>query len=283
MSARLLVLGASGLLGHAVLVEARRRSPEGVHGTYRSLPPALAGTPGMHRLDLADPGAVKDLLDRLRPRTVVNCAGIVKAVCHDPYAAITVNAAAPHLVAASLRPWGGRLVQVSTDCVFSGRRGAYAETDTPDPIDLYGHTKLLGEVGAAPHLTVRTSFIGFELSSDRGLLSWLLGQRGRVQGFRGVLWSGLTADHLARHLLELAGRQDVTGLLHVAGETVDKDALLRLLAEVFGRTDLTIEAADEPRVDRSLDSGRLRRLGVVVASMAEMARDLRDWGVEQGL
>ena len=283
MKARVLILGASGLLGYPSWLEARERWGEIVHGTYRTLLPVLEGASPLHRLDLRDGEAVASLLRRLRPKVVVNCAGIVKAACDDAYSATLVNAAAPHLVAECLKPWNGRLVQVSTDCVFSGRHGGYSENDVPDPVDLYGRSKLLGEVTAAPHLTVRTSFIGFEPATARSLLAWFLGQQGRVQGYRAAIWSGLTADHLARILVDLADRPDVTGLLNVAGDAIDKDSLLRLLATVFDRADLRIVPADEPRIDRSLDASRLRQLGVRPAALPEMLRDLRRWGIEHRL
>ncbi len=280
MTTRILVLGASGLLGYPTFLEARRRHSESVRGTYRTLPSALEGMDGLHRLDLRDFSATKSLLEELRPETVINCAGIVKSVCHDPLEAITVNAALPHFLAETLGEHEGRLLQVSTDCVFSGRRGKYRETDLADPEDLYGRSKLLGEVVTDPHLTVRTSFIGFEPRTERGLLAWFLAQKGSVGGFRRAIWSGLTADRLAIVLNDLALRRDVTGLLHGSGEAVDKDTLLRWIAEIFEKRDVTIEAMDEPRIDRSLDGSKLREAGVIVPPVREMLVGLRRWQAE---
>lgn len=277
MASRVLVLGASGLLGFPTFLEARSRYGDAAQGTYRTLPEALEGVAGLHRMDLRDSAGVRRLLEELRPATVINCAGIVKSVCTDALEAIDVNAALPHRLAQGIEGWRGRLVQVSTDCVFSGRRGRYRESDAADPEDLYGRSKLLGEVLEEPHLTVRTSFIGFEPRTCRGLLQWFLAQRGSVRGFRNAIWSGLTADRLAVVLNDLAARPEVTGLLHGAGEALDKDTLLHLMAEVFEKTDVTIEGVDEPRIDRSLDGTRLRRLGVDVPPIREMLRGLRRW------
>lgn len=275
-SDRVLVLGAAGLLGYPTWLEARERWGETVQGSIRRPHPALeAGD--LHTLDLRSAEDVTALLRKLRPRCVLNCAGMVKARAGESYDTILLNAALPHLLAETLASWGGRLVQVSTDCVFSGNRGDYRENDPPDAEDLYGRSKLLGEVTEAPHLTVRTSFVGFELASRRGLLAWFLSQAGPVRGFRRALWSGLTADRLAAILVELAGRRKVTGLLHVAGETVDKDHLLRIFQEVFDHRAVSIEAVDEPRLDRSLASERLRELGISVPPLETMLRDLAAW------
>lgn len=282
MTIRTLILGASGLLGFPTFLEARRRHGDEAAGTYRTLPPALREGGGLHPIDLEDATATEALLMELRPEVVINCAGIVKSVCDDALEAVRVNAALPHLLAKILARWQGRLVQVSTDCVFSGRRGDYAEDDLPDPEDLYGRSKLLGEVVEPPHLTVRTSFIGFEPRTRRGLLDWFLAQEGTVRGFRKAIWSGLTADRLAVVLNDLAERREVTGLLHGAGESIDKDTLLRQLARVFGKENVEIEAVDEPVIDRSLDGRRLARLGIEVPTMEEMLTGLRRWGEEHG-
>lgn len=275
-----LILGAGGMLGYPTLLEARRRNGDAVYGTYRTPAPALERLPGLHRIDLRYRDAVVELLEDLRPTLVVNCAGIVKGRVDDPYEAIVVNSVLPRLVARVIDAWDGRLVQVSTDCVFSGRRGRYRETDTPDPEDLYGRSKLLGEVTAEPHLSVRTSFIGFELASSRGLLAWFLAQRGTVRGWRQAVWSGLTADALAGLLLDLAERRDITGLLHIAGEAVDKYALLHALAALFDKGDVTIEPVHHPMVDRSLSSRYLRSLGFTVPPLNDMLRGLKAWGEE---
>jgi len=166
--------------------------------------------------------------------------------------------------------------------VFSGRRGRYCEADVPDPVDLYGRTKLAGEVADAPHLTVRTSFIGLEAPPAQGLLGWFLAQQGAVAGFRRARWSGLTADALAPVLLDLAARREVVGLLHVAGDTVDKATLLQWAAELFEKANVRIEPVDEPVCDRSLTSERLRGLGVRVPPIRQMLETLAA-GVRPGV
>jgi len=272
---RLLVLGASGLLGRSVAAAAARTAGRELHlavgrGQAPGVPSAV-----IHRLDLRDVAATYAWLARLKPELVINCAGIVKSICDDGYQAALLNTLLPHLIAEALHSWGGRLLHVSTDCVFSGDRGGYEESDLAAPVDLYGRTKLAGEVTASPHLTVRTSFIGLELENAKGLLGWFFAQKGTVRGFRKVIWSGLTAPALAEILVALVERRDITGLLHVAGEPIDKFHLLILAREIFGKTDVRIEPWDEPVCDHSLQSERLAVLGIEVRSIRAMLEDLK--------
>ena len=269
------MLGATGMLGHQSFIHLEQRFGARVHGTYRSPRKALAGFQNLHALDLTDFKNVEDLLRNLKPRWVLNCAGIVKKICHDPTEALLVNATLPHFVSKILDSWGGRLLHVSTDCVFSGKRGLYTETDSPDPVDLYGKTKWMGEVASQPHLTIRTSFIGFELGTDRGLLSWFLSQKGIVRGFQNCFWSGLATPYLADLLGRLMFRDEVCGILNLPGERIDKYSLLKLIAKVFDKNDIEIQPVDEPREDKSLDPRRLRELGFSKISHEEMLAHLK--------
>lgn len=272
----ILVVGAGGLAGHEVFWEARRRHGDRVHGTYRTPRLDPKRTPNLHSLDLLDFRAVQDFILTLKPRYVINCAGIVKRICHDPYEAITVNSAFPHFLKKLLSGWGGRLLQLSTDGVFSGKKGNYSEVDPPDPQDLYGRTKLMGEVCDPPHLTIRTSFIGYELGTERGFLSWFLAQKGTVQGYRRVIWSGLTHRFLAQMVNDLLFREDMTGLLHVSGESISKHDLLLLAAEAFDKRDVEIKPVDTPAANYSLNGSKLRRYGFSVPSIREMLLELRN-------
>jgi dTDP-4-dehydrorhamnose reductase len=275
LSSRLLVLGASGLLGRSVALVAAKRRDIDLHLVVGQGQAPSVSRATTHRLDLRDTDATSAFLNKFRPDYVINCAGIVKSICKDGYQAALINTVLPHLVAGSIHSWNGRLVHVSTDCVFSGERGRYSESDLPDPVDLYGRTKLAGEVIAPPNLTVRTSFIGLESTDTKGLLAWFLMQKGTVRGFRKAIWSGLTTDALAESLVALSDRRDVTGLLHLAGQPIDKFRLLALAAEVFEKDDVRLEPVDEPCCDRSLVSQRLESLGVRVPPIREMLETLR--------
>jgi len=205
---------------------------------------------------------------------VVNAIGMVKqrATAHDPVLSITVNSLFPHRLAELCRGSGARLIHFSTDCVFSGRRGEYTEDDTPDPVDLYGRSKLLGEVADAGILTIRTSIIGRELENMTGLLEWFLGRAGtRVPGFAKVIWSGVTTNFLAAVVGKLAqASQSVDGIFHVSGPPISKYELLLALNDAFG-TATTVEPDETIVSDRSLNSDRFwSRTGLTRPSWNDM-------------
>lgn len=230
------------MLGHTLLRELTRATELDVYGAARTLegrtgcyPPELLGriTPAVdaRRID-----QVRQVLDELRPDVVVNCVGVIKQrpEVTDAVSTVALNALFPHLLAAACAQRGSRLVHVSTDCVFSGRRGGYTEDDHPDPADLYGRSKLLGETTTAPALTLRTSIVGHELTTRRSLLDWFLAQRGVVRGFTRAVYSGVTTVEFARLLREVVlPRADLTGLYHVAATPITKYELLRLVADRY--------------------------------------------------
>lgn len=237
------------------------------------LPPAQTLT-GVSAEDL---DSVKRAVSTVQPGVIVNCIGIVKQLpaARDPVPSIEVNALFPHRLAGIAAAVGARMIQISTDCVFSGRKGGYTEVDEPDPPDLYGRTKLLGETTYDHALTVRTSIVGRELNGTHGLLEWFLAQRGAVRGFTQAFFSGLTTHALAETLrLVLEKHADLHGLWHVASQPISKYDLLHEFARAFER-DIRIEADDSVRIDRSLDDRRFReKTGTVAPSWPEMIDDL---------
>ncbi|MFU8851390.1 dTDP-4-dehydrorhamnose reductase family protein [Micromonospora sp. SL1-18] len=265
MTRRVLVLGATGMLGHALLRELSEDPELDVYGAARSMegrghlyPAGLLAriTPAV---DATRFDQVRQVLDSVRPDVVVNGVGVIKQRpdVQDAVPTVMLNALLPHLLADACARLGSRLVHVSTDCVFSGDRGGYVEDDRPDPADLYGRSKLLGETTSAPALTLRTSIIGHELTTKRSLLDWFLSQDGQVPGFTRAIYSGVTTVELARLLRQvILPREDLTGLYHVAAEPVSKHDLLRLVADVYGwRGELVPD--DDFRCDRSMRADAL--------------------------
>lgn len=231
----------------AVFATFRGKAPEGA--------PFYERTEPIERVDALEFETVSDAIARARPDVVVNAIGIVKqrSTATDPVLSISVNSLFPHRLAAVCDAAGARLVHFSTDCVFSGRRGGYVEDDVPDPIDLYGRSKLLGEVAGPGALTIRTSIIGRELENMTGLLEWFLGQAGgRVRGFSRVKWSGVTTNFLARTVARLIREAPgLSGVFHLSGPAISKYELLVWLNDAFG-TKTTIEPDDAVVSDRSL-------------------------------
>ena len=282
MTRPVLVLGAHGMLGHKVVQVAAPVLD--VYATVRRAEPGLAsllGLPDDHLLPDIDLTAPLDaLFARLRPGVVVNCVGALKPVGGrlDPVVAVAVNALAPHRLASAASACGAKLIHVSTDCVFAGRRGHYHEDDVPDATDLYGRSKALGEVTDDGHLTIRTSIVGRQLRGARGLLEWFLAHRGgTVPGYRAMLFSGVTTLALGRAIVAvIADHPTLSGLVHVGGEAISKYDLLHLVNDSF-QAGVTIEPADGPPLDRSLDSSRFSALAGAAppwrAMLAEAAAD----------
>ncbi|HTU99452.1 MAG TPA: SDR family oxidoreductase [Luteitalea sp.] len=286
MSGRLLILGGTGMLGHQLWAQARERD---AFVTVRgSVPPGPADLFRDDRViegvDAYDVASAETALDRVSPKVVVNCIGLVKQLPEGklPVPTLMINALFPQRLAELCRARHIRLIHVSTDCVFSGNAGPYTEQSSPDADDFYGRTKLLGEVAAPGCLTLRTSIIGRELRSAHALVDWFLLQAGRqVQGYRHALFTGLTTVELSRAILRVVDDfPALEGLYQVASDPVSKFDLLHLLARHYG-TSVTIEPADEPRIDRRLDGTRFRTAtGYVAPSWDTMIAELagaRHW------
>lgn len=234
-----------------------------VSATFRSGSPELPEIYGSTRptigVDALDPDSVAGAFEAVRPEVVVNAIGVVKqrATARDPVLSIAVNSLFPQRLAQLCRASGSRLIHFSTDCVFSGRRGAYTESDEPDPVDLYGRSKLLGEVEGPGALTLRTSIIGRELENMTGLLEWFLGRADtRVPGYARVIWSGVTTNFLARVVGKLIRSEPaLEGLYHLSAAPISKYQLLVALNDAFG-TGTTVEREEATVLDRSLNSDR---------------------------
>jgi dTDP-4-dehydrorhamnose reductase len=227
---------------------------------------------------------VEAVLAEMKPDVVVNAIGVIKQLpeSKDVIRILTVNSIFPHRLAELGRRHGFRLVNISTDCVFSGARGDYREGDVPDATDLYGISKRLGEVTGEGSITLRTSIVGRELgTAAHSLVEWFLSNRGgAVKGFRRAIYSGfptaVLADILEMIILEFP---DLGGLFHVSSEKIDKCELLELIDRACG-AGVRIEPDDDFVIDRSLDSSRFRqKTGFSPPSWEEMieimARDAR--------
>jgi len=255
-----------------------------VSATFRSagteLPEIYGATRPIGGVDALAFDSVAKAVEVARPDVVINAIGIVKqrATAHDPVLSISVNSLFPHRLATLCRASHARLIHFSTDCVFSGRRGDYSEDDDPDPVDLYGRSKLLGEVEGAGILTIRTSIIGRELENLTGLLEWFLGRAGtRVPGFAKVIWSGVTTNYLASVVGKLAQTSPgVDGIFHLSGPPISKYDLLIALNDAFG-TATTVEPDETVVSDRSLNSDRFwSRTGLMRPTWNDMLSELAE-------
>lgn len=258
-----LIIGASGMLGNAMFRTFAADARFSVTGTVRNISSRRWFEESLQERIL--PGVEVEQADSLaaafravKPALVINCVGVVKqlAAADDPLITLPINALLPHRLAALCDIAGARLVQISTDCVFSGAKGGYVESDFPDADDLYGRSKLLGEVDYPHAITLRTSIIGHELGGARSLVNWFLAQQGPVKGFTRAIFSGLPTVVLAELVRDvIVARPELHGLYHVAAAPIAKYDLLQLVAEVYGKQ-IDIVPSDALVIDRSLDAGR---------------------------
>jgi dTDP-4-dehydrorhamnose reductase len=281
-----LVLGASGMLGNAVLrlfsesdgfaVTGSLRSANALHHFSRQLQNKL-----VCGIDVENVDDLTKLFSIAAPKVVVNCIGLVKqlAVADDPIAAIPVNSVLPHRLARLCTVAGARLVQISTDCIFSGSKGLYTEADAPDAEDLYGRSKFLGEVDYPNAITLRTSIIGHELDSAHSLVGWFLAQEGQVKGYQRAVFSGLPTVEIARLIRDyVIPHPELRGVYHVSADPINKFDLLHLVAKVYGKK-IEIVPTESLVIDRSLDSTRFRQAtGFAPKPWPDLVQAMHDFG-----
>ena len=278
---RVLILGGDGMLGHQLLKHLQPRHE--VRVTLRQDLAAYAYAGLFDRqnsydgIDIRSMERLVEVLADFRPEAVINAVGIVKqrADAKESIPSLEINALLPHRLAILCKGIGARLVHLSTDCIFSGRKGNYLESDPSDAEDLYGKTKYLGEVREPHCLTLRTSIIGRELSRHTSLLDWFLSQKGRVKGFTKAIYTGFTTLEMGRIIETMLTRYPLaSGVYQVSSEPIDKYELLLLFKEKLG-VDIEIVPDDEFCCDRSLDSSRFRsEFDYTPPSWPEMIQEL---------
>ena len=261
----ILIFGADGLIGHHLFVHFRQqtRTFGTLHGSRERYPESLFPRDCIRdHLAAEDTPTVARALDSFRPDWVINAIGLVKRPLADhPLASLEANTLFPHRLANLCGQRGIRLLHFSTDCVFSGKHGSYAESDLPDNPDWHGRCKALGEP-VAPHvLVLRTSFIGLELGCRKSLVEWFLAQTGEIPGYTRAIWNGLTAAEICRAVEHLISRESPAhGLWHLsARQAISKHDLLRELNDRLPRRNAQIVQSPDFVCDRSLNGEALRQ------------------------
>lgn len=282
---KILIFGASGMLGNAVSrfldesasyeVFATVRSSEAKKFFAESFADRL-----ITGVDVTNNDSLLKVMAAVKPDVVINCIGLVKQIIDesDPLSTMQINAMLPHRLALMCQLAGARLIHVSTDCVFSGKKGNYSESDSSDATDLYGKTKFIGEVAGKNALTLRTSIIGHELTSRRALVDWFLSQQGQVKGYTRAIFSGVPTVEFARIVRDFVlPRSDLSGLYHVAAAPIAKYDLLCQIASAYGK-DIAIEPDDAVDIDRSLDATLFREAtGYMAPPWQELLVRMRDF------
>ncbi|MBL4774788.1 MAG: SDR family oxidoreductase [Mariprofundus sp.] len=263
---KILILGGDGMLGHQLLkswsdkhdVWVTLRGDQGCYVCYGLFDKANA----FYGVDVRDFEAVESVVSNFHPEAIVNAVGIVKQrdEAQDAILSLEVNALLPHRLSVLCGQIGARLIHLSTDCVFSGMAGMYTEDDFEDARDLYGRSKLMGEVHDAHAVTLRTSIIGLELARNTSLIEWFLAQSGQIKGYTRAIYSGFTTMEMARIIEHvLTSHTDISGLWHVASAPISKYDLLCKLSVLMGRSDIQLLPEPGFFCQRSLDAARFNK------------------------
>jgi dTDP-4-dehydrorhamnose reductase len=280
---KVLVLGATGLLGNAVFRVLCEDASLEVSGTARSEAARLLFAPALaDRLicapDLEDQRRLGELLAAVRPDVAINCVAVGRPAPADAMRSVALYSVLPQRLAQFCRLRGIRMVQISSDGVFTGNRGAYTEDDVPDANDVYGVAKLLGEISGPHAITLRTSMIGHELQGRSGLLEWFLSQEGTCRCYSRALFSGLPTIELARVIRDvILPRLELHGLFHLATKPISKFDLLALVAHSYGKS-IELVPDDSVVIDRSLVADRFSKAaGYAPPEWPDLIDAMRDY------
>ncbi|CEK10239.1 dTDP-4-dehydrorhamnose reductase family protein [Legionella hackeliae] len=261
---KILVLGVTGMLGRAAYQVFQETGDYEVWGTLRHSRnlehfPKQTHSRLICDLDILNQDFLLGVFEQVQPELIINCVGLIKqySTANDPLIVLPINSLFPHRLAKLCAVTDARLIHVSTDCVFSGSKGDYREDDLSDALDLYGKSKFIGELSDYPHaITVRTSLIGHELSSNRSLIDWFLAQKEQVYGYKNAVFSGFPVVELARIMRDyIAPNKELVGLYHVAANPINKYDLLTLVSEIYGKQ-IKIIPEENMVIDRSLNAAR---------------------------
>ena len=273
------MLGVTGMLGSTVFKQFLSDTEHQVWGTLRNINglhyfPKQVHEHLLSNIDVLDHDALVSVLAQVKPDVVINCIGLIKQLSDvkDPLSSLPINSMLPHRLAKLCSLANARLIHISTDCVFNGRKGMYTEKDISDAEDLYGKSKYIGELHDLSYaVTLRTSIIGHELNGHNSLLDWFLSQTGTVKGYKKAIFSGLSTMELAHVIKDyVMPSSRLQGLYHVSVEPIDKYSLLSLIADVYGK-EIEIIADEKVQIDRSLDSSIFRQAtGYVPPSWQEL-------------
>jgi len=264
---KILILGATGMIGNVLfrkLSENRSFEVSGTvpNDTQEKLLENKYKEKIFNHVEIENFDSIIGVIEIVKPDIVINCVGLIKQMpnANDVATAVYMNALFPHRLAHLLNAANIRLIHLSTDCVFSGEKGNYLETDLSDATDIYGKTKFLGEVLDLKNcLTIRTSCIGHELQNYKQLVEWFLSQKENTKGYTKAIYSGVPTVELAEILTKIViPNRKLFGLYHISVDPISKNDLLNIMAKEYKKK-INIKPDDSEVVNRSLNSDRFRR------------------------
>ncbi len=256
MSKKVLILGATGMLGNRCFSYFNSDSEFDTYGTWRK-----DTKENLKTFDVLK-DSIEDLIQEIQPNWVINCIGMIKQRIDESnqfsvMSTRKINQIFPRDLANAVAGTDARVIQIATDCVFSGEKGSYCESAPHNAIDLYGRSKSLGEILAPEFINLRTSIIGRELATNFSLVDWFLSHdlNSEVNGYLNHYWNGITTSSFARIAHGIIKSDGfISGTFHIVPSTeVSKYELLQLIRESYEREDLLIRPVEAPRfVDQTL-------------------------------
>lgn len=264
---KILILGSTGLLGNTLLKYFSKKNNFKCYGAIQKKSDTIKlkniKNIKLYKINYKKRLNIIKVFNQIKPDLIINCIGIIKQLTQKNKTSeiIRVNSFLPHYFAEVVNLQKKiRLIHFSTDCVFSGTKGNYKETDLPDAQDIYGRSKLLGELSCSNTLTLRTSLIGHELQTKHSLLNWFLDQKKSVKGYKNAIFSGLTTLEIAKILDKfIIPNKNLEGLYHLSGETISKYDLLNLIKKVY-KHNVKININRNVKINRSLNSNSLQQI-----------------------
>jgi len=263
---KILILGASGMLGHTLFYEFLCNRKFNVKGTVINISEVNNHFPQemlsniIANIDANNIDSIKQIIEEFAPNIVINCIGIIKQlpISQEPIPVIKINSLFPHELASISRDIGCRMIHVSTDCVFDGKNGNYTEEDKLSAEDLYGISKYIGEVKYTNTITVRTSIIGHELNSNVSLIEWFLSQNGSINGYTNAIYTGFPTVEIANIIADyIIPNESLHGLYQVSSEPISKFELLKLVSQIYNKK-IEINPYDNYYDNKSLISDKFR-------------------------
>lgn len=273
---KILVIGMKGMAGHVIFRKLEKSGKYNVYGLARN----IGQSENVFNLDVSLTGELKMIINENNFDVIINAIGILNKDAEDhPEKAVWFNSYFPHYLEHITRETTTKVIHISTDCVFDGKKGGYTENDVKDGLGFYAQSKALGEIENDKDLTIRTSIIGPELNKNGiGLFHWFMSvpENLTIDGYTRAFWSGLTTVELANvimHILE----HNISGLIQVAPEEkIDKYSLLKLFNEIFRNNVLTVNPNDYYKIDKSLISIR-KDFNYNIPQYAQMLNEMKSW------
>lgn len=270
---KFLVLGAAGMAGHTIAIYLKEQQHEVVGFSMQPISYCKSITGDATHTD-----ELRTIILDGKYDAVINCVGILNQFAEDGKAnAVFLNAYLPHMLAEITENTKTQIIHMSTDCVFSGKRGQYTEDDFPDGTTFYDRSKALGELNDDKNITIRTSIIGPDINPGGiGLLNWFMKQKGEISGYTHAMWTGLTTLQLAK-VMEAAAREKAHGLYNmVYTESISKYHLLKLINHYLRNDEVIIKESASVQVDKSLKRTRFD-FNYIIPEYETMVREMSEW------